>query len=641
MIKRTVGNTQQVVVPLYTRTLHEDGTVSVEAYTPSADDVVTASLAGKRVYNYPTTIGEGCIIFSIIGVEVADVYALRVLVVKADGSRMRYYTENAIELTHETIEDDEQGAEFTASGIVLDAAYYLFAKGDKGDTGNGIDRIELTRTSVDGKRNTYTIYYTDGRRYSYTIDNGADGKGIDHIAKTATEGLVDTYTIYYTDGTTSTYQVTNGQGGGTVDAYTKAEADARFAKSNDATQDIKARGIRVDVLSFEDGSLNTSNGNLIYDGDKVITEGDAVPLTRKVNGQPLTADITLDGNNINATLGEATTTINNVIEFIGMGINMKQDALVSGDNIKTINGESILGSGDIVVEGGTEEIYIGTGTPPEDAKIAINPNENFVSIEQTTGQSTTSVMSQKAVTDALAGAWGWKASVVLRPFDDVQTAYNMTAMDFATGTFTIDGTHNIAVGDMVTIIPNFKVSRVYSNMVTQRLNRMVSGAYPCAAVTGVDGNNVVVEGFINASQSALTANQWLIVKRSHSRVIIELPDYFKHKEISVRIQGFTTQTTGWNNGTIDVIKGTVVSNYTNKITADCGHGSYLDELCEFYMDRAIRYDMAAICRMDTTGSYRTNYVVVQGNSYNMADTDHIWFEPNLCVYGNYITIKEL
>lgn len=385
MIKRTVGNTQQVVVPLYIRTLHEDGTVSVEAYTPSADDVVTASLAGKRVYNYPTTIGEGCIIFSIIGVEVADVYALRVLVVKADGSRMRYYTENAIELTHETIEDDEQGAEFTASGIVLDAAYYLFAKGDKGDTGNGIDRIELTRTSVDGKRNTYTIYYTDGRRYSYTIDNGADGKGIDHIAKTATEGLVDTYTIYYTDGTTSTYQVTNGQGGGTVDAYTKAESDAKFAKSNDATQDIKARGIRVDVLSFEDGSLSTSNGNLIYDGDKVLTEGDAVPLTRTINGQPLSADVTLDGNNINATIGEATTTINNVIEFIGIGINMKQDTLVSGDNIKTINGESVLGSGDIV-----------TPTTP---------------VVQTTGQSTTAVMSQKAVTDIIGNVEQLLASI--------------------------------------------------------------------------------------------------------------------------------------------------------------------------------------------------------------------------------------
>ena len=38
----------------------------------------------------------------------------------------------------------------------------------------------------------------------------------------------------------------------------------------------------------------------------------------------------------------------------------KQDSLVSGDNIKTINGESILGSGNIVIEGNVPEQYKGT-----------------------------------------------------------------------------------------------------------------------------------------------------------------------------------------------------------------------------------------------------------------------------------------
>lgn len=40
---------------------------------------------------------------------------------------------------------------------------------------------------------------------------------------------------------------------------------------------------------------------------------------------------------------------------------LKQDALVSGENIKTINGESILGSGDIVISGGgVSEDYVNT-----------------------------------------------------------------------------------------------------------------------------------------------------------------------------------------------------------------------------------------------------------------------------------------
>lgn len=57
----------------------------------------------------------------------------------------------------------------------------------------------------------------------------------------------------------------------------------------------------------------------------------------------------------------------------------KQDTLISGTNIKTINNESILGSGNIDIQGGG------------------------VSVVQTTGTSTTDVMSQDAVTTQLNG----------------------------------------------------------------------------------------------------------------------------------------------------------------------------------------------------------------------------------------------
>jgi hypothetical protein len=35
-------------------------------------------------------------------------------------------------------------------------------------------------------------------------------------------------------------------------------------------------------------------------------------------------------------------------------INTKQDKLISGTNIKTINGNDILGEGDITIEGGSD-----------------------------------------------------------------------------------------------------------------------------------------------------------------------------------------------------------------------------------------------------------------------------------------------
>ena len=40
----------------------------------------------------------------------------------------------------------------------------------------------------------------------------------------------------------------------------------------------------------------------------------------------------------------------------------KQDKLISGTNIKTINGTSLLGSGDIVIQGGTADVPIATTT---------------------------------------------------------------------------------------------------------------------------------------------------------------------------------------------------------------------------------------------------------------------------------------
>lgn len=54
----------------------------------------------------------------------------------------------------------------------------------------------------------------------------------------------------------------------------------------------------------------------------------------------------------------------------------KQDALVSGTNIKTINNESILGAGNITLATEEKEIAISTTEPTDaDTKIWINPSE--------------------------------------------------------------------------------------------------------------------------------------------------------------------------------------------------------------------------------------------------------------------------
>lgn len=59
--------------------------------------------------------------------------------------------------------------------------------------------------------------------------------------------------------------------------------------------------------------------------------------------------------------------ISEVITAIGVAIKGKQDNLVSGTNIKTINSQSLLGSGNIVISGGgggTQNVFI-QETEPE------------------------------------------------------------------------------------------------------------------------------------------------------------------------------------------------------------------------------------------------------------------------------------
>ena len=76
--------------------------------------------------------------------------------------------------------------------------------------------------------------------------------------------------------------------------------------------------------------------------------------------------------------------ITEVITAIGVAIRGKQDNLVSGTNIKTINSQSLLGSGNIVISGegggGVQNVFI-QETEPEITSDSLwiqrLPNGNF------------------------------------------------------------------------------------------------------------------------------------------------------------------------------------------------------------------------------------------------------------------------
>ena len=68
-----------------------------------------------------------------------------------------------------------------------------------------------------------------------------------------------------------------------------------------------------------------------------------------------------------AAWGDITGTLSNQTD-LQTALDAKQDDLISGSNIKTINGSSVLGSGDLIVSGAAKRsvgmVFDGGGSPP-------------------------------------------------------------------------------------------------------------------------------------------------------------------------------------------------------------------------------------------------------------------------------------
>lgn len=79
----------------------------------------------------------------------------------------------------------------------------------------------------------------------------------------------------------------------------------------------------------------------------------------------------------------------------------KQNTLVSGENIKTINGESILGSGNITIEGGSggagSGIYIGSGEMPEGYNVQLDPSGDTLQVDKELDENSNNLIENQAV----------------------------------------------------------------------------------------------------------------------------------------------------------------------------------------------------------------------------------------------------
>ena len=205
---------------------------------------------------------------------------------------------------------------------------------------------------------------------------GDDGRGIVSIIKTATQGLVDTYTITYTDGTTSTFEVTNGSGGGGGTAnynelVNKPQINGIELTGNKSSSDL---GIMTNTVSNlvnyylksetytkqEVRDLISAIETMHYEVVEelpTVGESNIIYLTPKEESEENDFyDEYIYTNNTWEKIGGTQIDLSNYVtnQQLTQALNGKQDNLVSGTNIKTINGNSVLGSGNLVIEGGGE-----------------------------------------------------------------------------------------------------------------------------------------------------------------------------------------------------------------------------------------------------------------------------------------------
>ena len=102
------------------------------------------------------------------------------------------------------------------------------------------------------------------------------------------------------------------------------------------------------------------------------TNPDAIPSPEALYDGEIALNVAADNEKIYVknTDGEIATFRDDKYyqEVISGAVSTKQDELVSGDNIKTINGESILGSGEISIPDASKRFFIGTQEEYNEAK---------------------------------------------------------------------------------------------------------------------------------------------------------------------------------------------------------------------------------------------------------------------------------
>lgn len=195
----------------------------------------------------------------------------------------------------------------------------------------------------------------------------------------------------------------------------------------DINNNISTLGSNVSMISARVGTkqdtlvsgtnIKTVNGqSLLGGGDITIEAGTDITVDDDFSE---TSENPVQNRVITVALNQAADTLTQMAQTLAghtQAISHKQNTLVSGENIKTVNGQSLLGEGDITVEGG------GGGAS--------------ITVDDAFNPESTNPVQNKVITAALGEAQGTLAALAKQTTPAVTSADNGKVLQVVDGVWT-------------------------------------------------------------------------------------------------------------------------------------------------------------------------------------------------------------
>ena len=216
-----------------------------------------------------------------------------------------------------------------------EADWLLSLVGPTGPTGNGINSVAKTDTV--GLVDTYTVTMTSGDTTTFTVTNGVDGLGVDHIAKTSgtgAAGTVDVHTVWGDVAETvnlGTFNVYNGYDGIASTVGSLVDVDLTTTPVEDGQTIVwnEAEG------KWLPGNAGTGTGAVINTPSitSPINGATDTEVGLTITGSPYSTAITYTGTHTSSVLEIATDSgFTSIVSTITVGL---ESFIVSGLNAST------------------------------------------------------------------------------------------------------------------------------------------------------------------------------------------------------------------------------------------------------------------------------------------------------------------